>query len=133
MAWTLVNIVCALYDSGYDNDAEFTCIINEVFIAGLGVLRCPTRITACHMNGVILNRSVFSFLRTLTTWHCPHSPDIGAAPLCVVQACIQSMDISCRPDPQQQTCSSGFAAVCPCWDRRTQGRLRHINDGANAP
>ena len=41
MAWTLVNIVCALYDSGYDNDVEFTCIINEVFIAGLGNCDVP--------------------------------------------------------------------------------------------
>jgi len=26
----------------------------------------------------------------------------------------QSIDISCPPGPQQQTCSSGFAAVDPC-------------------
>jgi len=26
----------------------------------------------------------------------------------------QSIDISCLPDPQQQTFSSGFAAVDPC-------------------
>ena len=31
----------------------------------------------------------------------------------------QSIDISCLPFPQQQTCSSVFAAVDPCWDRRT--------------
>ena len=23
---------------------------------------------------VLVNRSMFSYLRTLTTWHCPHSP-----------------------------------------------------------
>ena len=59
------------------------------------------------------NKSVFSFLRMLTTWHYPHSP---ATLLCAAQ---KSIDISCRPDPQQQTCSSGFAAVGPCWDRQS--------------
>jgi len=56
------------------------------------------------------------FLRTLTTWHYPLSP---AALLCAVQ---QSIDISSLPGPQQLTCSSGFAAVCPCWDRQTDGQ-----------
>jgi len=42
---------------------------------------------------------------TLTTWHC-------------LQHLI---DISRPPGPQQQTCSSGFAAVGPCWDRQTDG------------
>jgi len=41
---------------------------------------------------------VISYLRTLTTWHCP--------PLLQ-----RSIDISCPPGPQQQTCSSGFAAA----------------------
>ena len=31
----------------------------------------------------------------------------------------RSIDVSCPPGPQQQTCSSGFAAVGPCWDRQT--------------
>ena len=31
----------------------------------------------------------------------------------------QSIDISCPPGPQQQTCSSGFAPVGPCWNRQT--------------
>ena len=39
-----------------------------------------------------------------------------ASLMCTVQ---QSVDISCQPDPQQQTCSTEFAAVGPCWDRRT--------------
>jgi len=50
----------------------------------------------------------FSYLRMLTMWHCPHLPAAAA----------QCIDISC---PQQQTCSSGFAAVGPCWDRQTDG------------
>jgi len=29
----------------------------------------------------------------------------------------QSIDISCPPDPQQQTSGIGFAAVGCCWDR----------------
>jgi len=40
----------------------------------------------------------------------------------------QLTDISCLLGPQQQTCSSGFAAVGPCWDRQT-GRLDgHLTD-----
>jgi len=42
-----------------------------------------------------------------------------AAMLCAVQ---QSVDNSCRPGPQQQTCSSGFAAEGPCADGHTDGR-----------
>jgi len=30
----------------------------------------------------------------------------------------KSIDICCLLGPQQQTCSSGFAAVGPCWDRQ---------------
>ena len=33
-----------------------------------------------------------------------------------------SINISSWPGPQQQTCSSGFAAVGPCWDRQTDGQ-----------
>jgi len=40
------------------------------------------------------NESVFSYLRTLTRWHCPRSHDAA--------------DISCPPGPQQQTYSSGL-------------------------
>jgi len=49
------------------------------------------------------SNSMISYLRTLTTWHCPHSPLLQ-----------QSIDISRRPGTQQQTCSSVFAAVGPC-------------------
>jgi len=40
----------------------------------------------------------------------------------------QSIDISCLPNPQQQTCSSGFAAVGPCWDRQTKGQTDRRTD-----
>ena len=54
----------------------------------------------------------FSYLRTLTMCHCPHSPAAAAA-----------VDrFFCPPGPQQQTCSSGFAAAGICWDRQTDGR-----------
>jgi len=45
------------------------------------------------------NKSVFSYLRTLTMWHCPHSAATAAA----------WIDISCPPGPQQQT---GSQSVC---------------------
>jgi len=55
------------------------------------------------------SKSVFSFLRQLTTWHCPH--------LLLLSAGQQSIDISCSPDPQQQTRSIGERR-----DRQTDGR-----------
>jgi len=33
----------------------------------------------------------------------------------------QLINISCLMGPQQQTCSSGFAAVGSCWDRQVDG------------
>jgi len=45
------------------------------------------------------NKSVFSFLRQLQTWHCPHLLLRAAA----APAVQQSIDISYPPDPQQQT------------------------------
>ena len=58
------------------------------------------------------NRSEFSFLRTLTTWHCP-------------PAVQQSFDISCPTGPTTATGRSGFAAEGPCrWaHRRKDGRI----------
>jgi len=53
------------------------------------------------------DKCVFGYLRTLTTWHCPHL----------------LVDISCSPSPQQQTCSSGCAAVGPYWDIQTDGPM----------
>ena len=55
-------------------------------------------------------KSFFSYLRTLTTWHCPHSP-----------AAATAIDTFCPPGPQQQTCNSGFAAMDLCWDRQMDG------------
>jgi len=90
------------------DDVYSTCYVaptNE----GASII-CKIRFTVLLF---LSNKPVFSFLRSLTTWHYPHS---HAALLCAVQ---QSIDVAWRPDLQQQTCSSWFAAV----DRRTDGRL----------
>jgi len=59
-------------------------------------------------------KSVFSYLRTLITWHCPHSPAAAA-----------TIDRNILPaGPTTATCSSGFTrtTVGPCWDRQTDRR-----------
>ena len=50
-------------------------------------------------------------------WHYPHSPAD------VMHTGQQPIDISCVPRPQQQTCSSGYAAVGPCWNRQTDRQM----------
>ena len=49
-------------------------------------------------------RFLFSFLRKLTTWHCPHS--LAARPCCCVPGSNRSI-YPYPPGPQQQTCSGG--------------------------
>jgi len=63
----------------------------------------------------LLNKSVFSFLRALTTWHCPHlllhavlRPRAAATP-----AVQQSIDISNPPGPQQQTRRTPYRFIDP--------------------
>ena len=66
------------------------------------------------------NKSVFSFLRQLTMWHCPHP----AARLLMTAgrlAVQQSIDVSWPPGPQQQTRSSGVRRPDGT-DRRTDRR-----------
>jgi len=56
------------------------------------------------------NKPVFSYLRTLTTWHCPHSPAAAAA--------IDRYLLPAGPTAanlQQRRAATG-------WDRRTDGR-----------
>ena len=63
------------------------------------------------------SKPVFSFLRQLTAWHCPHL--LLRAVLrrgWLLSAGRQSVDISCSPGPQQQTRSSGVRRTT---DRRT--------------
>ena len=52
--------------------------------------------------------------RSSASWVCWQR---GTARICppLLQ---QSIDIFCLLGPQQQTCSRGFAAVGPCWDRQ---------------
>jgi len=83
-----------------------------------------------------MNKSAFSFLRTLTTWHCPYSP---AARRCCRAAIdrylppaeptaanvMQDVDSYSASSPNEplvppkETYSSGFATACPYWDRQT--------------
>ena len=51
-----------------------------------------------------MNKSVFSILRQLTTWHCPHP---AAARRCWAPSMQQLVDICCLPGSQQQTRSGG--------------------------
>ena len=57
------------------------------------------------------NKSVFSFLRQLTTWHCPH-----------LLLSAGRAAISCSPGPQQQTRSTHWR-VASEWDTQRDGLL----------
>ena len=52
----------------------------------------------------------------------PTYADNVALPAFARHCCRQVIDNSCSPGTQQQTCSSGFAAVGPCRDRWTDRR-----------
>jgi len=64
----------------------------------------------------VLYKSVFSFLRQLTTWHCRYSP---AARRCCRAAAATDRPISCQPGPQQQIRCNGRKGQP---DIRTDGR-----------
>ena len=68
--------------------------------------------TADYWLQAVTNKSVFSYLRALTTWHCPHS--LAAAAAADRRPCSNRSISTFPPGLQQQTCSSGFAAVGPC-------------------
>ena len=68
--------------------------------------QCSLNVIFCRAS--IMNKYMFSYLRTLTAWHCPHST---AAHRCCSNRSISS---ACRA----RSSKSGFAAVGPCWDRR---------------
>ena len=63
----------------------------------------------------LLCSTEFSFLRTLTAWHCPHSP---AALLCSVLQAIARHLPTAGPTAANLLLQS--AAVGPCWDRQTE-------------
>jgi len=81
-------------------------------------LKHPRQSTNCSCV-IVINKSAFVYLNTLTKWRGLHRP-------LLLQ---QSIDISCWPGPQQQTCSSGFVAVRPWWDRQTERRTNQWMDG----
>ena len=95
---------------------------------------------------LVLHQPVFLLLTVapvtpLAAWiqHATNNEDMMATSLCSATcvrwqrgtACIhtlllqQSTDMSCPPGVQQWTCSKGFAAVGPCWDRETDGRTKY--------
>jgi len=64
------------------------------------------------------NKSVFSFLRRLQTWYCPHLllRPRAAARAAAAPAVQQSIDISYLPDPQQQTRRTLLQRTSGCTD-----------------
>jgi len=66
-----------------------------------------------------LNKSVFSYLRTPTMWHCPHSP---AARLLLTAGRAAVDDISYPTSSQQQTHHSAYGSRMEQTDRQTDGR-----------
>ena len=67
-----------------------------------------------RVNNIITNKSVFSCLRTLTTWHCPHSPAV------LLGAVQQSIEISCRSGRTGKVCCYAWPTLGQT-DRRTDG------------
>ena len=59
------------------------------------------------------NKSLFSFLHKLATWHYPHSLAVAAVGRAAVEQYLLPSG------PQQRTSISGFAAVGPCRDKQT--------------
>ena len=60
------------------------------------------------------NKSVFSYLRTLTSWHCPHSPAAVTAPM-PGRYLLTAM-------PTAGNLQQGVCCCRPCCDRRMDGR-----------
>jgi len=72
----------------------------------------------------VSDKPMFSFLRELTTWHCPHS---AAARRCGAVAadrrpCSNRYDVCWSPGPQQQTRSSDVRRPVGQTDRQTDVR-----------
>jgi len=82
------------------------------------LLRAPNQIVQLYEEIPAINKSVFSFLRTLTTWHYPYSS--AARRAAVRRAAIDRYLLPAGPTAANPLC--GFAAVGPCWDRQTDER-----------
>jgi len=74
-------------------------------------MQCVAAADCAHAVG---NKSVFSFLRQLSTLHC--------SPLLLHAAVQQSIDISCPPGPQQQTRRTLLQRSTAGTDRWKDGR-----------
>jgi len=79
----------------------------------------PVRPTAANPPLCRQNKYAFSFLRWLTTWHCPHL---------LLHVAQQSIDISCQPGPTAAIPPVGGLLQLQMWvhagtDRWTDGRL----------
>ena len=85
-------------------------------VCQLGMAVCP----AATADPIDMPFEVCSFLRQLSTWHCPRSP--GRTPLLLGAAVQQSIDIFRLARPQQQTCSIGVLRLMgQTTDGRTDG------------
>jgi len=67
---------------------------------------------------LLRSKSAFSYLRTLTTWHCPHLPAAAAA---VERYLLSAWPTTAELQQRVCCCAARFAAVGPCWDRQTDG------------
>ena len=109
------------YDESVEVNRKQACqyVQVEVFSFESYCLNTHNRLTARTTEVVDKNKSMFNYLRTLTTWHCPHSP-----------AAIAAIDRYLLPagHMQHQTCSRGFAAVGPCWERQTYRETNRRTD-----
>jgi len=97
-------------EKGPLNGCVCVCVVcNSVFSKFCDnaiITHCPH----CPMAGVTSLCSASYCI--LTTWHCPACPHLPAA-----AEHHAAVNISCPPGPQRCTCSSGFAAMGPCWDK----------------
>jgi len=68
-----------------------------------------------------INKSVFSFLRQLTTWHCPHLLLHVVLQRCC--CCAPGSNRSISPVCQAHSSKPAATAWVGEWDRQTDGRL----------
>ena len=102
-------------------DLDFLRLLAGDWTSGSWVKGQSMQKCVCYNNTVQpnnINKPVFSFLRQLTTWHCPHLLQRGC---CWPPALQQFIDISWSPGPQQQTRRAAAGL-----DRRTDARQMHI-------
>ena len=88
------------------------CILSAVFqLRALLYVLCAFVIL--NKNYLLTYKFVVSYVRTLTTCHCPCRALL--LQLSADQAVQQWVDISCMPGPQQQICSSTVRRAEPIY------------------